>query len=96
MKKICLSLKTLFHYLTENNTEEGCVSTEYGYIQKETDEDKEWYDFKTNKGIPCMDGEVCEVLEENETYIELQEEYEKIPFKLSKKEYKIAATNAVI
>ena len=86
MKKICLSLKTLFHYLTENNTEEGCVSTEYVYIQKETDEDKEWHDFKTNKGIPCMDGEVCEVLEENE----------KIPFKLSKKEYKIAATNAVI
>lgn len=80
MKKICLSLKTLFHYLTENNTEEGCVSTEYVYIQKETDEDKEWHDFKTNKGIPCMDGEV----------------YEKIPFKLSKKEYKIAATNAVI
>ena len=37
-----------------------------------------------------MDGETCEVLEETEQYVLLQEENEQIPFKLSKDEFDIA------
>lgn len=40
-----------------------------------------------------MDGETCEILEKTDQYILLQEIYEKIPFKLSKKEFQIAACN---
>ena len=39
-----------------------------------------------------MDGETCELIEETENYVVLQEEDEQIPFKLSKKEFEIAAT----
>lgn len=59
-------------------------------------EDKEWFDLKTDNGTPCMDGEVCELLEETENYVVLQEEDEQIPFKLSRKEFEIAATLCVV
>ena len=39
-----------------------------------------------------MDGETCDLLEENNDYVALQEETEGIPFKLSKNEFKIAVT----
>lgn len=39
-----------------------------------------------------MDEETCDLLEENNDYVVLQEETEEIPFKLSKNEFKIAAT----
>lgn len=90
-KKVTICLETLFNRLTGHDTEEDCVPTEYGYIQKETDEDREWYDLKTNKGTPCMDGEICEILEETNDYVLLQEENEQIPFKLSKEEFEYAA-----
>ena len=38
-----------------------------------------------------MDGETCEVIEETEDYVLLQEEREQIPFKLSREEFEIAA-----
>lgn len=90
-KKVTICLEALFNRLTGHDTEEDYVPTEYGYIQKETDEDKEWFDLKTNDGTPCMDGEICEILEETEQYILLQEIDEHIPFKLSKEEFEIAA-----
>ena len=90
-KEVTICLEALFNRLTGHDTEEDYVPTEYGYIQKETDEDKEWYDLKTDDGTPCMDGETCEILEETEQYILLQEIDEHIPFKLSKEEFEIAA-----
>ena len=91
MKKVTVCLEALFNRLTGHDTEEDYIPTEYGYIQKETDDGKEWFDLKTDDGTPCMDGETCEVLEETEQYVLLQEENEQIPFKLSKDEFDIAA-----
>ena len=90
MKKVTVCLEALFNRLTGHDTEEDYVPTEYGYIQKETDEGKEWFDLKTDDGTPCMDGETCEIIEETEQYILLQEIDEQIPFKLSREEFKIA------
>ena len=93
MKKYTISTSTLFDALTGYDHEEEYVPLEHGgYIQKEKDEDREWFDLKTAIGTPCMDGETCEPLEETEDYVLLQEETKRIPFKLSKKEFEIAAT----
>lgn len=93
MQKYVISTKTLFDALTDFNDEKDCVSLDCkGYIQKETDGNNEWYDLKTETGTPCMDGEICEVLEETSDYVVLQEETERIPFRLSRREFDIAAT----
>lgn len=89
-KKVTVCLEALFNKLTGYNTEEDFVLTEYGYIQKETNEEKEWFDFKTDESTPCMDGETCEIIEETEQYILLQEISEQIPFRLSRKEFEIS------
>ena len=78
-----ISLKALFEALSEEFDGES-VATKYGYIEYETDRDREYFDFKTKDGIPCMDGETCEVIEITPDYIVLQEEDEKLLFKLSK------------
>lgn len=96
MRKYTISIATLFDTLTSYDYEEEYATLEYGgYIQKEVDGDKEWFDLKTDNGTPCMDGETCELIEETENYVVLQEEDEQIPFKLSRKEFKIAATLCV-
>lgn len=96
MKEYTVSTATLFNALTGFYNEEEYVPLEYGgYIQKETDGDKEWFDLKTDNGTPCMDGETCKLIEETENYVVLQEEDEQIPFKLSRKEFEIAATLCV-
>lgn len=93
MKKYTISTSTLFDTLAGSDHEKEYISLEHGgYIQKEKDEDREWFDLKTAIGTPCMDGETCVLLEETEDYVLLQEETERIPFKLSKKEFEIAAT----
>lgn len=67
MKKYTVSTATLFNVLTGFDNEEEYVPLEYGgYIQKETDGDKEWFDLKTNNGTLCMDGETCELIEETD------------------------------
>lgn len=48
------------------------MPTEYGHIQKEVDGESEWFDFKTDKGTPCMDGETCEIIEKTDNYVLLQ------------------------
>lgn len=96
MKQYTISTAALFDALTGLDNEEEYVPLEYGgYIQKETDGDKEWFDLKTDDGTPCMDGETCELIEESEDYVILQEEDERIPFKLSRREFEIAATACV-
>lgn len=92
MRKYVINTATLFNVLTGFDNEEYVSLEHEGYIQKETDGDKEWYDLKTDNGTPCMDGEICELLEETDNYVVLQEEDEQIPFKLSRKEFEVAAT----
>ena len=93
MRKYTISTATLFNVLTRFDNEEEHVPLECeGYIEKEIDGDTEYFDLKTDNGTPCMDGEVCELLEETDDYVVLQEETEQIPFKLSRREFEIAAT----
>lgn len=95
MKQYTISTSALFDVLTDFDNEEEYVQLECeGYIEKEIDGDTEYFDLKTDNGTPCMDGEVCELLEETDDYVVLQELDEQIPFKLSKKEFEIAATAA--
>lgn len=90
-KKVTICLEALFDRLAGHDAAEEYVPTQYGYIQKEADEGKEWFDFKNDDGnTPCMDGETCEIIEETEQYIVLQEIDEQIPFKLSRREFEIA------
>ena len=89
-KEVTVCLEVLFNRLTRYDTKADYVSTEYGYIQKEIDGENAYFDLKTYEGTPCMDGETCEILEETEQYVLLQEIYEQIPFKLSKEEFEIA------
>lgn len=89
-KKVTICLEVLFNRLTGYDTEEDYVPTQYGYIQKETDEDREYFDLKTDDGTPCMDGETCEIIKETDKYVVLQEIDEQIPFKLSREEFNVA------
>lgn len=90
-KKVTISVEALFDRLTEHDAEADYVTTKYGYIEKETDGDREWFDYKNGNGTPCMDGECCEIIEETDQYILLQQIDEQIPFKLSRDEFDIAA-----
>lgn len=93
MKKYTISTAMLFEVITIFEANAEYAPLEYGgYIQKETDGDKEWFDLKTDNGTPCMDGEICELVETTKDYVVLQEETEQIPFKLSIEEFEIAAT----
>lgn len=85
--EVTICLEELFNKLTDNLSYD-IVETEYGIIERS---DGYYYDFKMGDDIPCMDGETCEVINETNDYIELQEIDEKIPFKLSRKEFEIAA-----
>lgn len=93
-KKYTFCLEDLFKHLATdlNFINHEIIKTKYGYIEMEIDDDKKYFDFKNEMGTPCMDGETCDLLEENNDYVALQEETEGIPFKLSKNEFKIAVT----
>ena len=88
--KYTISPQALFNALSEEFDGKG-VRTKYGYIEYETDRDRGYFDFKTKDGIPCMDGETCEVIEITPDYIVLREEDQEILFKLSKEEFSITA-----
>lgn len=66
-----------------------------GVLQIKTNGDQRCYALKTKTGISCIDGDICEIIEEKEDYILLQELYTQLPFKLSRKEYMIAAVPAI-
>lgn len=86
--EVTISLETLFNKLAKQ--QEEAVSLTYGELVKTVEDNTSYFDLKTAKGTPCMDGETCEILESNDEYVELQEIDEHIPFKLSKEEYTIA------
>ncbi len=97
-----IDLETLFKSIEK---EKGSISLEekvtfvnltYGKIRKITDSDTEYYDFINRTGqIPCMTGETCAILEVTEDFVSLMEEIEKLPFKLSKKEFAIAGSPVI-
>ena len=94
-KIVSIYLEEIFDKLaTQDDIESDLVHTEYGSIEKRIDNNITYFDFRNNtlpyEGIVCMDGESCEVIEKTEDYVVLQEINERIPFKLSREEFKIA------
>ena len=86
-----ICLQSLFDALTGCDPEEDYVPLEVeGYIQKETEGDKVYYNLKTDDGTPCMDREICQVMDITPDYVVLMEEDTRIPFKLSRKEFDLA------
>lgn len=88
--EVTVSLETLFNKLAKQ--QEEAVSLTYGKLVKTMEDNTSYFDLKTSKGTPCMDGETCIILEKNKEYILLQEVDECIPFKLSLEEFEIATT----
>lgn len=101
-KAYSIDLETLFKSIEK---EKGSISLEekvafvnltYGKIRKITDSDTEYYDFINRTGqTPCMTGETCAILGVTENFVSLIEETEKLPFRLSKKEFAIAGSPIV-
>lgn len=86
-----ICLQSLFDALTGYDPEEDYVALEVeGCIQKETEGDKAYYNLKTDDGTPCMDREICQVMDITPDYVVLMEEDTRIPFKLSRKEFDLA------
>lgn len=91
-------METLFKSIEKEkgstSIEDGTfVNLVYGKIRKTTPSDTEYYDFVDNFGqVPCMTGETCTVLGTTEEFVSLMEEHEKIPFRLSKEEFRIASS----
>lgn len=98
-KTYTICLETLFAQLTGFDC---YVDTKYGFIRKEIVDNKCYYDF-TNGSLSdgcstyeaCLSGENCEVIKETKTYVLLQSVNKKIPFKLSREEFKVAAVETV-
>lgn len=100
-KLYSIDLETLFKSIEE---EKGSSSLEndvfvnltYGKIRKTIDSNTEYYDFINKFGeIPCMTGETCVILEITEDFVSLMQKSEKLPFRLSKKEFAIAGNPIV-
>lgn len=73
-----------------NDVEE--INLSNGNWLRHTMEDgHDFYDlFNREDVIVCMDGELCEILEENNEFFELIEEDTQVRFKLSRREFEIA------
>ena len=98
-KEVTLCLEDLFDHLVNhsaiNKGDDHVRLTYGGVLQIKTNGDQRCYALKTKTGISCIDGDVCKIIEEKEDYILLQEIYTQLPFKLSRKEYMIAAVPAI-
>ena len=94
--KVTICLQSLFEAMAEDNVDVCDLDLQFGRVEKTTEGNTDYYDFKHRDGTtPCMDGETCRILQETEEYILLEEEDEKIPFKLALEEYK-KATNSTL
>lgn len=94
--EVTICLMALFNAMTHDTEEEHVPLEREGYIRKETTEDNEYYDLLLDSGeIACMDGETCEILEDSDEFVKLQEIDEQVPFTLSKKEFQLCATPCV-
>lgn len=88
--EVTVSLETLFNKLAKR--QEDTVSLTYGKLVKTVEDNTSYFDLKTSKGTPCMDGETCKIIDRTKEYILLQEVDECIPFKLSLEEFEITTT----
>ena len=91
--KYGLDLEALWSMMTNEPNVEGEIELSYGNtLTFEKSNGTCYYDLHDRKWEPvCMDGELCEILKENADYVELVEEDTQIRFKLSRREFEIAA-----
>ena len=86
MKKVCISVKTLYDEIGEQLT--------HGLIQKSGEEGKEYFDLYNNNQdvIACMDGEEVYIVYQDDKTVELLNKNGEIDmnFKLTRQEYDIA------
>ena len=86
MKKVCISVKTLYNEIGEQLT--------HGTIQKSGEEGNEYYDFYNNNQdiIACMDGEEVYIVYQDDKTVELLNKNGEIDmnFKLTREEFEVA------
>ena len=86
MKKVCISVKTLYDEIGEQLT--------HGSIKKSGEEGNEYYDLYNNRQdiVACMDGEEVYIVYQDDKTVELLNKNGEIDtnFKLTRKEFEIA------
>ena len=86
MKKICISVKTLYDEIGEQLT--------HGIIQKSGEDGNEYFDFYNNNQdiIACMDGEEVYIVYQDDKTVELLNKNGEIDmnFKLTREEFEVA------
>lgn len=86
MKKVCISVKTLYDEIGEQLT--------YGIIQKSVEDKNEYFDFYNNNQdiIACMDGEEVYIVYQDDKTVELLNKNGEIDmnFKLTREEFEVA------
>lgn len=91
--KYGLDLESLWEMFSGNPDEEGEVDLyERKRLRFSKDGERKYFDLIRNDTdeIVCMDGEVCEILYEDDNLLELVEEDTQIRFKMVRKEFEIA------
>ena len=86
MKKVCISVKTLYDEIGEQLT--------HGTIQKSGEDGNEYFDFYNNNQdiIACMDGEEVYIVYQDDKTVELLNKNGEIDmnFKLTREEFEVA------
>lgn len=86
MKKVCISVKTLYDEIGEQLT--------HGTIQKSGEDGNEYFDFYNNNQdiIACMDGEEVYIVYQDDKTVELLNKNGEIDtnFKLTRNEFEVA------
>lgn len=87
-----IDLEALWRKFAAKPEEEGEIDlTDSKTLRHTKEEENDYYDLFNRLGtIVCMDGEVCQLLYENEDLFELVEEDTQIRFKMSRKEFETA------
>ena len=91
--KYGLNLESLWEMYSENPNKEGEIDLyERKRIRFSKDGERKYFDLIRNDTdeIVCMDGEVCEILYEDDNLLELVEEDTQIRFKMVRKEFEKA------
>lgn len=91
--KYGLNLESLWEMFSANPDEEGEIDLyERKRLRFSKDGERKYFDLIRNDTdeIVCMDGEVCEILYEDDNLLELVEEDTQIRFKMARKEFEIA------
>lgn len=91
--KYGLDLESLWEMFSGNPDEESEIDLYEGKrLRFSKDGEQKYFDLIRNDTdeLVCMDGEICEILYEDDNLLELVEEDTQIRFKMTRKEFEIA------